>query len=110
MASGARASAGSNAMRRGGASRTTEILADVAGPQIAGGYCCRIRPTAKPLTNAALRFFTDGRQSNRRAVHENTGRRFRECDISANVGAKLHAQVKDKMTRFMAEATPHFPE
>jgi hypothetical protein len=37
------------------------------------------------------------------------GRRFRECDISANVGVKLHAQVKDKMTRFMAEA-PHFAE
>ena len=70
----------------------------------------RVKATAKPLTNAALRFFTDGRQSNRHAVHENTGRRFRECDISANVGVKLHAQVKDKMTRFMAEAAPHFAE
>jgi hypothetical protein len=39
-----------------------------------------------------------------------TGRRFRECDISANVEVKLHAQVKDKMTRFMPEAAPHFTE
>ena len=43
-------------------------------------------------------------------VDENTGRRFRECDISANVGVKLHAQVKDEMARFMAEAAPHFAE
>jgi hypothetical protein len=41
---------------------------------------------------------------------ENTGRRFRGWDISANVGVKPHAQVKDKMTRFMAEAAPHFAE
>jgi hypothetical protein len=33
-----------------------------------------------------------------------------ECDISANVGMKLHAQVNDKITRFMAEAAPHFAE
>jgi hypothetical protein len=51
-----------------------------------------------------------GRQSNQHAVDENTGRRFRGWDISANVGVKLHAQVKDKMTRFMAEAAPHFAE
>ena len=36
--------------------------------------------------------------------------RFRECDISANVGVKMRAQVKDRMTRFMAEAAPHFAE
>jgi hypothetical protein len=51
-----------------------------------------------------------GRQSNQHAVDENTGQRFRGWDISANVGVKLHAQVKDKMTRFMAEAAPHFAE
>jgi hypothetical protein len=51
-----------------------------------------------------------GRQSNQHALVENTGRRFRGWDISANVGVKLHAQVKDKMTRFMAEAAPHFAE
>ena len=51
-----------------------------------------------------------GRQSDQHAVDENTGRRFRGWDISANVGVKLHAQVKDKMTRFMAEAAPHFAE
>ena len=51
-----------------------------------------------------------GQQSNRHAVDENTGRRFRGWEISANVGVKLHAQVKDKMTRFMAEAAPHFAE
>ena len=44
------------------------------------------------------------------SLDENTGRRFRGWDISANVGVKLHAQVKDKMTRFMAEAAPHFAE
>jgi hypothetical protein len=43
-------------------------------------------------------------------LNENTGRRFRECDISPNVGVKLHAQVKDEMARFMAEAAPHFAE
>jgi hypothetical protein len=33
---------------------------------------------------------------------------FPGMGISANVGVKLHAQVKDKMTHFMAEAAPHF--
>jgi hypothetical protein len=37
-------------------------------------------------------------------------RRFRRWDISANVGVKVHAQVEDKMTRFMAEAAAHFSE
>ena len=31
-----------------------------------------------------------GRQSNQHAVDENTGRRFRGWDISADVGVKLH--------------------
>jgi len=35
---------------------------------------------------------------------------FRDCDISANVGVKLHAQVKEKMIRFMVETAPQFAE
>jgi hypothetical protein len=35
---------------------------------------------------------------------------FGGWDISANVAVKLHGQVKDRMTRFMAEAAPHFAE
>jgi hypothetical protein len=41
-------------------------------------------------------------------LNENTDRRFRECDISANVGVKLHARVKDEMARFTAEAGTPF--
>jgi hypothetical protein len=43
-------------------------------------------------------------------LNGNTGRRCRECDISANVGVKLHAQVKGEMARFTAAAAPHSAE
>ena len=34
----------------------------------------------------------------------------RDPPFAGMAGVKLHAQVKDKMTRFMAEAAPHFAE
>ena len=56
------------------------------------------------LRNPHTRRAQDGSAEQSARSVENTGRRFRGWDISANVGVKLHAQVKDKMTRFTAEA------